>query len=80
MPKIMTMVGTRPELTKMSGVIAELEQHTRNIPVHSGQNYDFEVNQVFFNELKIRSPNYFLEAAGPNAAQSIAPSFRTATR
>jgi UDP-N-acetylglucosamine 2-epimerase len=68
----MTIVGTRPELIKMSRVIAEFDQHTRHILVHTGQNYDFELNQVFFDDLGIRKPDYFLEAAGKNAAQTIA--------
>lgn len=72
MLKVMTIVGTRPELIKMSRVIAELEQYTRHVLVHTGQNYDYELNQVFFDELEIRRPDYFLEAAGSNAAQTIA--------
>src|SRR5688572_31149863 len=72
MLKVMTIVGTRPELIKMSRVIAEFDQHTQHILVHTGQNYDYELNQVFFEDLKIRKPDYFLEAAGKNAAQTIA--------
>lgn len=72
MLKVMTIVGTRPELIKMSRVIAELDTHTRHILVHTGQNYDYELNQVFFDDLGIRKPDYFLEAAGANAAQTIA--------
>ena len=72
MLKVMTIVGTRPELIKMSRVIAEFDQHTRHILVHTGQNYDYELNQVFFDDLGIRKPDYFLEAAGKNAAQTIA--------
>lgn len=68
----MTIVGTRPELIKMSRVIAELEKHTRHILVHTGQNYDYELNQIFFDDLEIRKPDYFLNAAGANAAQTIA--------
>ena len=71
MLKVMTIVGTRPELIKMSRVIAEFDQHTQHILVHTGQNYDYELNQVFFEDLGIRKPNYFLEAAGDNAAQTI---------
>jgi len=67
----MTIVGTRPELIKMSRVIAEFDRHTRHILVHTGQNYDYELNQVFFEDLGIRKPDYFLEAAGANAAQTI---------
>ena len=71
MLKVMTIVGTRPELIKMSRVIAEFDRHTQHILVHTGQNYDYELNQVFFEDLGIRKPNYFLEAAGENAAQTI---------
>lgn len=72
MLKVMTIVGTRPELIKMSRVIAEFDRHTRHILVHTGQNYDYELNQVFFEDLEIRKPDYFLEAVGDNAAQTIA--------
>jgi UDP-N-acetylglucosamine 2-epimerase len=72
MLKIMTIVGTRPELIKMSRVIAEIEKHTKHVLVHTGQNYDHQLNQIFFDELEIRKPDYFLEAACPNPAQTIA--------
>ncbi len=72
MLKVMTIVGTRPELIKMSRVIAEFDHHTEHVLVHTGQNFDFELNQVFFDDLEIRKPDYFLEAVGQNAAQSIA--------
>lgn len=72
MLKVMTIVGTRPELIKMSRVIAELDQHTQHILVHTGQNYDYELNQLFFDDLGIRKPDHFLEAVGENAAQTIA--------
>ena len=72
MLKVMTIVGTRPELIKMSRVIAEFDQHTQHILVHTGQNYDYELNQVFFEDLEIRKPDYFLEAVGEKAAQTIA--------
>lgn len=68
----MTIVGTRPELIKMSRVIAEFDQHTNHLLVHTGQNYDYELNQLFFDDLDIRKPDYFLEAVGENAAQTIA--------
>ena len=70
--KVMTIVGTRPELIKMSRVIAEFDIHTKHILVHTGQNYDYELNELFFNDLGIRKPDYFLEAIGNNAAQAIA--------
>lgn len=72
MLKVMTIVGTRPELIKMSRVIAEFDLHTKHILVHTGQNYDYELNQLFFDDLCIRKPDYFLEAVGENAAQTIA--------
>lgn len=72
MLKVMTIVGTRPELIKMSRVIAEFDQHTQHILVHTGQNFDYELNQVFFDDLGIRKPDYFLAAVGENAAQTIA--------
>jgi UDP-N-acetylglucosamine 2-epimerase len=71
MMKVMTIVGTRPELIKMSRVIAEFDRHTSHILVHTGQNYDYELNQIFFEDLGIRKPDYFLEAVGENAAQTI---------
>jgi UDP-N-acetylglucosamine 2-epimerase (non-hydrolysing) len=72
MLKVMTLVGTRPELIKMSRVIAELDQQVNHILVHSGQNYDYELNQVFFDDLDIRKPDHFLNAGGDTAAKSIA--------
>ncbi|EDM25186.1 putative LPS biosynthesis related epimerase [Lentisphaera araneosa HTCC2155] len=72
MRKIVTIVGTRPEIIKLSAVISELDKHCEHILVHSGQNYDYELNQVFFDDLGIRKPDYFLEAAGANAAITIA--------
>ena len=67
----MTIVGTRPELIKMARVISEFDQYTIHILVHTGQNYDYELNQVFFDDLGIRKPDYFLGAVGKNAAQTI---------
>lgn len=72
MLKVMTIVGTRPELIKMSRVIAEFDRHTRHVLVHTGQNYDYELNQIFFDDLAIRKPDHFLDAVGENAAQTIA--------
>lgn len=68
----MTIVGTRPELIKMSRVISEFDEHVDHVLVHTGQNYDYELNQVFFDDLGIRKPDYFLEAVGDNAVQTIA--------
>lgn len=70
--RVMTVVGTRPELIKLSRIIAELDRHTRHTLVHTGQNFDFELNGIFFRELEIRRPDYFLRAAAPGAVQTIA--------
>lgn len=70
--KVMTVVGTRPEIIKLSRVIYELEKHTDHILVHTGQNYDYELNEIFFEDLEIRKPNFFLEVGGGNPAQAIA--------
>ena len=72
MLKVMTLVGTRPELIKMSRVISELDKQFEHILVHTGQNYDYELNQVFFDDLEIRKPDHFLEVAEDNTAQTIA--------
>jgi len=72
MLKVMTIVGTRPEIIKLSRVMAELEVHTNHIIVHTGQNYDYELNEIFFQQLNIRKPDYFLNAAGTNPAETIA--------
>jgi UDP-N-acetylglucosamine 2-epimerase (non-hydrolysing) len=69
--KVMTIVGTRPEIIKLSRVIAELDRHTRHVLVHTGQNYDHELNQIFFDDLEIRKPDHFLKAAGATAAETI---------
>ncbi len=72
MLKVMTLVGTRPELIKMSRVIAELDSQVEHLLVHSGQNYDYELNQVFFDDLEIRKPDVFLNISRDSVAQSIA--------
>lgn len=69
--KVMTIVGTRPEIIKLSRVIAELDRHFDHTLVHTGQNYDYELNEIFFSELEIRRPDHFLEAAGTNPAETI---------
>jgi len=69
--KVMTIVGTRPELIKLSRVIAELDRRMRHVLVHTGQNYDYELNGIFFKDLGIRRPDYFLRAAARNAAETI---------
>ena len=71
MLKVMTLLGTRPELIKMSCVIREFDKYTNHILVHTGQNYDYELNQIFFDDLQIRKPDYFLGVMGKNAAHSI---------
>src|SRR5207253_10145012 len=70
--KVVTLVGTRPELIKLSLTIAELDQHFTHVLVHSGQNYDYELNEVFLRDLGIRKPDHFLEAAGTSPAITIA--------
>lgn len=72
MLKVMTIVGTRPELIKMSRVICEFDMHTKHVLVHTGQNHDYELNQIFFDDLEIRKPDYFLEAVGKNVAKTLA--------
>ncbi|MBD3652393.1 non-hydrolyzing UDP-N-acetylglucosamine 2-epimerase [Kangiella sp.] len=69
--KVMTVVGTRPEIIRLSRVIAALDSHCEHIIVHTGQNYDFELNQVFFDDLGVRKPDYFLNAAGSTGAETI---------
>jgi UDP-N-acetylglucosamine 2-epimerase len=69
--KVMTIVGTRPEIIRLSRVIPKLDQHCDHVLVHTGQNYDYELNEVFFSELDIRKPDAFLEAAGATAAETI---------
>ena len=69
--KIMTIVGTRPEIIKLSRIINELDKSSNHILVHTGQNYDYELNEIFFQDLKIRKPDHFLNAAGKNTAETI---------
>lgn len=69
--KVMTIVGTRPEIIRLSRTIFKLDQHCDHILVHTGQNYDYELNEVFFSDLGIRKPDAFLEAAGTTAAETI---------
>ncbi len=69
--KVMTIVGTRPEIIRLSRVMAKLEQHCEHVIVHTGQNYDYELNEVFFSDLGIPKPDMFLEAAGATAADTI---------
>lgn len=67
----MTVVGTRPEIIRLSRVMAKLDEYCDHVIVHTGQNYDYELNQIFFVDLKIRKPDHFLNAAGANAAETI---------
>ena len=67
----MTVVGTRPEIIRLSRVMTALDATMNHVLVHTGQNYDHELNQIFFDDLGIRKPDHFLEAAGNNAAQTI---------
>lgn len=69
--KVMTVVGTRPEIIRLSRVMAKLDQYCEHVIVHTGQNYDYELNQIFFEDLGIRSPDHFLNAAGASAAETI---------
>jgi UDP-N-acetylglucosamine 2-epimerase len=69
--KIATVVGTRPEIIRLSRVIARLDEHCEHVLIHTGQNYDYELNQVFFEDLGIRKPDHFLNSAVGNAAQTI---------
>lgn len=69
--KVMTVVGTRPEIIRLSEIVKELDKHTEHILVHTGQNYDFELSQIFFNDLSLRQPDYFLEALGSNATETV---------
>ena len=69
--KVMTVVGTRPEIIRLSRVLARLDEHCDHVLVHTGQNYDYELNQIFFDDLGIRKPDHFLNAAGGSAAETI---------
>jgi UDP-N-acetylglucosamine 2-epimerase len=69
--KIATILGTRPEIIRLSRVIAALDLHSEHVLIHTGQNYDYELNQVFFDDLEIRRPDHFLQVAGKNAAETI---------
>lgn len=69
--RIMTIVGTRPEIIKLSRVMAELEENVDHVLVHTGQNYDFELNEIFFNDLGVKKPDYFLNAVGETTAETI---------
>lgn len=69
--KVMTVVGTRPEIIRLSRVMARLDQYCDHVIAHTGQNYDYELNGIFFQDLQVRKPDHFLNAAGANAAETI---------
>jgi UDP-N-acetylglucosamine 2-epimerase (non-hydrolysing) len=69
--KVMTVVGTRPEIIRLSRVMAALDRSMDHVLVHTGQNYDHELNQIFFEDLEIRKPDHFLDAAGKTAAETV---------
>ena len=71
MLKVMTIVGTRPEIIKLSRTIVELDRHMKHVLVHTGQNHDYELNEIFFTEMGIRKPDHFLEAVGGTTAETI---------
>lgn len=69
--KVMTIVGTRPEIIKLSMIIKLLDKNVDHVLVHTGQNFDFELNEIFFNDLKLRKPDYFLNSVGSSTAETI---------
>lgn len=71
MIKVMTIVGTRPEIIKLSEVMKELDKHTEHVLVHTGQNYDYELNEIFFEQLGVRRPDFFLEAIKGSVSETI---------
>jgi len=70
--KVVTVVGTRPEIIRLSCTIAKLDEFCEHVLVPTGQNYDYELNQIFFEDLGIRAPDIFLECAGATAAETMA--------
>jgi UDP-N-acetyl-L-fucosamine synthase len=69
--KVATVVGTRPEIIRLSRVVAKLDQHCEHVLIHTGQNYDYELNEIFFSDLEIRRPDHFLNTAGETSAETI---------
>lgn len=69
--KVATILGTRPEIIRLSRVIAALDRHMEHVLIHTGQNYDYELNQVFFEDMEIRPPDYYLQAVGRTTAETI---------
>jgi UDP-N-acetylglucosamine 2-epimerase (non-hydrolysing) len=76
--KVMTVVGTRPEIIRLSRVMPALDRHFDHVVVHTGQNYDYELNQIFFDDLELRKPDHFLGAAGATACETIGAIFTRA--
>src|SRR5690606_41726051 len=68
--RVVTVVGTRPEIIRLSRVLARLDEYCDHVLVHTGQNYDYELNEIFFRDLEVRKPDHFLEAAGAGAAET----------
>jgi UDP-N-acetylglucosamine 2-epimerase (non-hydrolysing) len=69
--KVVTIVGTRPEIIRLSRVMAALDRHVDHVLIHTGQNYDYELNQIFFDDLELRKPDHFLNAVGESTAETI---------
>ena len=69
--KVVSVVGTRPEIIRLSRVLAKLDDYCEHVLVHTGQNYDYELNQIFFEDLGVRKPDHFLNAAGATGAETI---------
>ena len=69
--KVMTVVGTRPEIIRLSRIIPKLDEFTDHILVHTGQNYDYELNEIFFEDLELRKPDYYLNSAGSTSCETI---------
>src|SRR5665213_2508597 len=69
--KVVTVLGTRPEIIRLSRVIPALDQYCEHVLVHTGQNHDYELNEIFFRDLGLRKPDHFLNAAGGNGAETI---------
>ena len=69
--KLLTVVGTRPEIIKLSVSLNKFEKYFEHVLVHTGQNYDYRLNEIFFKDLQIKKPKYFLNCAGPSSLQTI---------
>ena len=69
--KVMTIVGTRPEVIKLCRVIRTLDAHVRHVLIHTGQNHDYELNQVFFEQLEVRKPDHFLNVVADNLGETL---------